>query len=271
MSLQLTAVTFSHGNNHVLKGVDLRIESGNFAAVLGPNGAGKSTLAKIVARIHRPDSGSVLADGVDIFAIPRRDHAQLVAYVPQSSAVPFELTVADSVLLGRTPHIGLRPANRDHQLVAEALERLNLSQLRDRRLSQLSGGQAQRVLIARALVQQPRVLLLDEPTSALDLRYQVETLQLVQAISAEEGVTSLIVIHDLNMAAAFCNQVVLLDQGVVAIDGSPADVLDADVLSRVYGLPVKVFKRDGQVEIRPEALGESARSRHLSGSELAIA
>jgi ABC-type cobalamin/Fe3+-siderophores transport system ATPase subunit len=271
MSLELSKITFSHGNNQVLKGVDLRIETGTFAAVLGPNGAGKSTLAKIVARIHRPETGTVLANGVDIFTIPRREHARLVAYVPQSSAVPFELTVADSVLLGRTPHIGLRPSAHDHQLVTDALQRLDLTPLRDRRLSQLSGGQAQRVLIARALVQEPKVLLLDEPTSALDLRYQVETLQLVQAISAEEGVTSLIVIHDLNMAAAFCDQVVLLDQGVVAIDGPPAEVLDAEVLSRVYGLPVKVFKRDGHVEIRPEALTDSAAGHYLADSALAIA
>ncbi len=267
MSLNISGLSFSHGSHRVLKEIDLHLERGTFTAVLGPNGAGKSTLAKLIARIYRPETGTVLASGVDIFAIPRRKHAQIVAYVPQAASAPFELTVAESVLLGRTPYVGLRPTAEDFDLVDEAIDRLGLADLRDRRLSQLSGGQAQRVLIARALAQQPEVLVLDEPTSALDLRYQVETLQLVQQISAEHAVTSLIVIHDLNMAAAFCDRVVLLDDGKIALDGPPDHVLDPAILSRVYGLDVAVLKHPGYVEVRPAALRR--RPQHATG--LAIA
>lgn len=254
MSLRISGVSFSHGTNRVLKGVDVELATGAFVALLGPNGAGKSTLAKVVARIYRPEGGQISAESLDLLALPRREHAKLVAYVPQSAGVPFELTVAESVLLGRTPYIGLRPTSHDRQVVEDAIVRLNLTELRDRRLSQLSGGQAQRVLVARALAQEPSILLLDEPTSALDLRYQVETLQLVREITREQGVTALIAIHDLNLAASFCDKIILLDNGRVALDGPPHEVLDAGVLSRVYGLDVEVIQREGYVEVRPEAL-----------------
>ncbi|MGW7292675.1 ABC transporter ATP-binding protein [Streptomyces xiamenensis] len=254
MSLDIGAVRFAYRRNPVLEGVDLRVAEGAFCALLGPNGSGKSTLTKIIARVLTPAGGSVSFGGRDLLTAPRREHARVVAYVPQSGATPFEQTVREAVLLGRTPHIGLRPTRADREIVDAAIERLGLAELGDRPMSQLSGGQAQRVLIARALAQQPRVLLLDEPTSALDLRYQIETLQIVRSVTREEGVTALIAIHDLNHAAHFCDQAVLLDGGRIVADGPPAQAFDADVLSRVYGLDVRVTHGENGVQVRPSAL-----------------
>ncbi|WP_020576396.1 ABC transporter ATP-binding protein [Actinopolymorpha alba] len=251
MSLVVEGVRFGYRKHQVLFGIDLTVRPGSFCALLGPNGSGKSTLTKIIARVLSPAAGSVSYDGRDLLGLPRRQHAKVVSYVPQSSEAPFELTVREAVLLGRTPHIGLRPGRRDWEQVDAAIERLSLSDLRHRRLSELSGGQAQRVLIARALAQEPRVLLLDEPTSALDLRYQIETLRLVRAVTRDQGVAALIAIHDLNHAARFCDQAVLLHSGRIVADGAPHEAYDAEVLGQVYGLEVDVEHRDGAVEVRP--------------------
>ncbi|PWV55135.1 ABC transporter ATP-binding protein [Nocardiopsis sp. L17-MgMaSL7] len=255
MSLDLDSVRFAYRRHRVLEDVSLSVEEGRFCALLGPNGSGKSTLAKIVARVLRPESGSVSFGGRDLLAAPRREHARVVAYVPQSGEAPFDQSVRDAVLLGRTPHIGLRPSRLDREVVDRAIDQLGLTDLRDRQLSQLSGGQAQRVLIARALAQEPKVLLLDEPTSALDLRYQIETLQIVRAVTRTQGVTALIAIHDLNHAAHFCDQAVLLHGGRIVADGPPSRAYDPQVLSSVYGLDVRVNSGEGGVvEVRPSVL-----------------
>lgn len=250
MSLSIADVRFRYGTRVILDGIDLTVAAGTMTALLGPNGSGKSTLAKVVARVHRPAGGTVAALGVDLLALPRREHAKVVAYVPQSSEAPFELTVRDMVLLGRTPHIGMRPSPRDWRIVDEQIELLSLGPLRHRPLSQLSGGQAQRALVARALAQEPSVLVLDEPTSALDLRHQVETLQIVRTVTRERGVAALVAIHDLNHAAYFCDQVAILDEGRVARAGAPIDVYEPELLGRVYGLQVEIRPGD-PVEVKP--------------------
>ncbi|MPV38265.1 ABC transporter ATP-binding protein [Georgenia subflava] len=249
--LQIHDVEFAYGRHQVLRGVNLAVADGTLCALLGPNGSGKSTLTKILAGVLRTKKGSVRLGDVDLLAMRPRERAKVVAYVPQSSEVPFELTVREAVTLGRTPHMGLRPTAEDVAVVEDAIQRLGLDGLAERRLSDLSGGQAQRVLIARALAQRPRVLLLDEPTSALDLRYQVETLQIVRQVAREEGVAALIAIHDLNHAATFCQQVVLLDGGRIVADGAAPEAYDADLLGQVYGLPVEVRHEGGQTQVRP--------------------
>lgn len=251
MTLDIDNIQFSYGKNQVLKGVSLQVQEGTFCALLGPNGSGKSTLTKVIARVHKPSAGSVHHAGVDVLHLNRREHARLVSYVPQSGEAPFDLTVREAVLLGRTPHFGMGPGAKDYAKVQEAVELLGLENLVDRNMSELSGGQAQRALVARAIAQEPQVLLLDEPTSALDLRYQIETLQLVRSITRTHGITALIAIHDLNHAARFCDQIVMLDQGRILRGGTPAEALDAEVLEQVYGLPVTVESRQGFVEVRP--------------------
>ncbi|WP_228759911.1 ABC transporter ATP-binding protein [Pseudactinotalea sp. HY158] len=256
-SLELAGITFAYGRHRVLHGVDLTVAAGHLCALLGPNGSGKSTLTKILAGVHKAAAGSARLGGIDLLALKPRERAKIVAYVPQSAEVPFELSVREAVLLGRTPHMGMRPAAADYDAVDHAIDRLGLWELTGRRLSELSGGQAQRVLIARALAQRPRVLLLDEPTSALDLRYQVETLQLVRRVAREEGVAALVAIHDLNHAALFCQQVVLLSGGRIVADGPAESAYDADTLGRVYGLPVDVVRDHDQIQVRP-VLAEGA-------------
>lgn len=251
MSLQITDVEFSYPKHQVLKGVSLEVEEGSFCALLGPNGSGKSTLTKIIAGIQKPAKGAVNFGGTSLLSLRRRDHARAVGYVPQSGEAPFDLTVREAVLLGRTPHFGLRPGKKDWQKVDDAIGLLGLTALEDRRLSELSGGQAQRALVARAIAQDTRLLLLDEPTSALDLRYQVETLQLVRWITRKRGITALIAIHDLNHAGRFCDQTVLLHGGKIVASGSPLEAFDEQTLSDVYGLSVTVEERDGYAEVRP--------------------
>lgn len=274
MSLRIEDIHFSYGDRPVLHGVTLEVGRGVFTGLLGPNGSGKSTLTKILARVHVPSKGTVALEGTDLLSLPRREHAKRVAYVPQSSEVPFELTVRESVLLGRTPYMGLRPKPADIALVEESIERLDLGELRDRRLSELSGGQAQRALIARALAQEPEVLLLDEPTSALDLRYQVDTLSLVRQVTREQGVAALIAIHDLNHAALFCDEIALLHGGSLVAWGAPEDAMRAETLSEVYGLPVHVERRDGAVEVRPVLSAEQlagATVTEVTGTHVATA
>ncbi len=249
--LSIRGVEFAYGKHQVLRGIDLDVAPGTLCALLGPNGSGKSTLTKILAGVLRTRHGSVRLGEADLLRMKPRERAKVVAYVPQSSEVPFELTVREAVTLGRTPHMGMRPTAEDLAVVESSIERLGLAELAERRLSDMSGGQAQRVLIARALAQRPRVLLLDEPTSALDLRYQVETLQIVRRVAREEGVAALIAIHDLNHAATFCQQVVLLSGGRLVADGPAPEAYDAELLGDVYGLPVEVLHDDGQTQVRP--------------------
>ncbi|WP_116953115.1 ABC transporter ATP-binding protein [Jiangella endophytica] len=259
--LSVRDVTFRHGRTTILHGVGFDLNRGDFCGLLGPNGSGKSTLAKILARVYRPECGAVTYDGADVLGMSRREAARLIAYVPQSSEVAFDLSVRDAVLLGRNPHIRVQPAARDWEVVESALDLLRLGDLADRSVASLSGGQAQRVLIARALAQEPRILMLDEPTSALDLRYQIETLQLIQEITASRQIISLIAIHELTHAHFFCNQVVLLDQGRVAAAGAPDAALSAERISDLYGIDVVVRPSGSRVEIFP-ALFDSGGDTH---------
>ena len=251
MSLVVEGIEFAYQKHQVLKGVSFEVAEGSFCALLGPNGSGKSTLTKIIAGVQKPSRGSVTYGGRNILALNRREHARTVGYVPQSAEAPFELSVREAVLLGRTPHFGISPRRRDWEKVDEAIQMLGLEELQSRKLSELSGGQAQRAIIARAVAQDTQVLLLDEPTSALDLRYQVETLQLVRKITRQKGITALIAIHDLNHAGRFTDQTVLLHGGRIVASGAPAEALQQQTIIDVYGLDVTVETRDGFVEVRP--------------------
>jgi iron complex transport system ATP-binding protein len=251
VTLEIRGARVRYGRRTVLDDLDLTVGEGQLVGLLGPNGSGKSTLLRAVCRILKPAGGTYWLDGRDLHAMPVRERAKLVAYVPQSSPPPFSLTVADAVMLGRTPHIGLRPTRADWDRVDEALDQLTLTDLADRPLDELSGGQAQRVLLARALAQQPAVLLLDEPTSALDLRHQVETLTLVRNLAEHRHLHALMAIHDLNLAARYCHEVALLHDGRVLTQGVPRAVYQADLIEQVYGLPVDVDTTRPVPEVRP--------------------
>jgi len=266
VSLSVQHLSFSYGARRVLQDVSLDVAPGTFCALLGPNGSGKSTLVKAIAGVHRAQSGTVTVEGRRTSSLGRRELAKVVGYVPQAGDAPFDLTVREAVMLGRTPHFGIAPRAEDRAKVEDAISRMGLEDIAERSMSELSGGQAQRALIARALAQDTRVLLLDEPTSALDLRYQIETLQLVRQITREEGISALIAIHDLNHAARYCDQIVVLHGGRLVADGSPAEALQASVLRTVYEVDVQVETREDGVEVRPRV---DAHGMTLTGSRLA--
>lgn len=251
MSLSVQHLSFSYGPRRILEDVTFEVAPGAFCALLGPNGSGKSTLVKAIAGVHRAKSGTVTVEGRETSSLGRRELARVVGYVPQAGDAPFDLTVREAVMLGRTPHFGIAPRAEDRAKVEDAIARMGLGDLAERSMSELSGGQAQRALIARALAQDTRMLLLDEPTSALDLRYQIETLQLVRQITREERISALIAIHDLNHAARYCDQIVVLHGGRLVADGSPAEALRAPVLRSVFEVDVEVDAREDAVEVRP--------------------
>ena len=228
----------------VLQNVDFQAEDGHFLAILGNNGAGKSTLLKCMNGILKPDAGSLLLDGEDLLTMPHRQVAQRVAFVAQTVAST-QMTVHDMVMLGRRPYMGWSFSREDHDIVHAAIARLGLMDMRGRFLNQLSGGKRQKVMLARALAQQPRLLLLDEPTSALDIRNQYQVLKIVGELCRTEGLTAVVVIHDLTLALRFCDRFLLMRDGQVYRCGG-LEVLDKTALREVYGVDAEPVVVNGR-------------------------
>lgn len=228
----------------VLQNVDFQAEDGHFLAILGNNGAGKSTLLKCMNGILKPDAGSLLLDGEDLLTMPHRQVAQRVAFVAQTVAST-QMTVHDMVMLGRRPYMGWSFSREDHDIVHAAMARLGLMDMRGRFLNQLSGGERQKVMLARALAQQPRLLLLDEPTSALDIRNQYQVLKIVGELCRTEGLTAVVVIHDLTLALRFCDRFLLMRDGQVYRCGG-LEVLDKTALREVYGVDAEPVMVNGR-------------------------
>jgi len=238
MIVRVDGVQFAYRGVPVLDGIGFAVEPGRFVAVLGNNGAGKSTLLKCINRILRPQQGAVLLDGDDAHRLSGHELARRLGYVPQRTEAT-RMTVYDTVLLGRKPHIAWDAGQRDHDVVARVLTQLNLDALALRYLDELSGGELQKVVVARALAQEPRVLLLDEPTSSLDLRNQLDVLDTVKRVTAARSVAVIAVMHDLNLALRYADRFVLLSDGKVHACGG-AEVVTSDTVSAVYGVPVNV-------------------------------
>ena len=234
-----------------VRGLSLRVEAGEWTALIGPNGAGKTSALRALAGLV-PYEGEVAVDGRDARALGRRALARLVAFVPQKPETPAELTVAEYVLLGRTPHISYfgGESRRDREAAARALRRLELDGFAERRLGSLSGGELQRTVLARALAQEAPVLLLDEPTTSLDLGRQQLVLELVDALRAD-GLTVVTTLHDLTLAGQYAHRLVLLDRGEVVADGAAGDVLSAPNVAAHYGANVRIVEEDGSVFVVP--------------------
>ena len=233
-----------HGGKDVLKDVSFALEQGQFLAILGNNGVGKSTLLKCLNKILRADSGQVLLDGENILQMSNHQVSRRMAFVAQT--VPStQMTVHDVVMLGRRPYMKFGFTEKDHQIVHSAMDRLNLDPLRGRFLNQLSGGERQKVMLARALAQQPKLLLLDEPTSSLDIHNQYQVLQIVQELCHHDGLTAIVVIHDLNLALRFCDRFLLLRQGQVYANGNYT-VLSPKALQDVYQIDGHVVEVENQ-------------------------
>lgn len=240
-----------HGGGEVLKDVNFTLEQGQFLAILGNNGVGKSTLLKCLNKILKADSGELLLDGESILQMSNHQVSQRIAFVSQT--VPnTQMTVHDVVMLGRRPYMKWGFTEKDHQIVHSAMERLNLESLRGRFLNQLSGGERQKVMLARALAQQPKLLLLDEPTSSLDIHNQYQVLEIVRELCHHDGLTAVVVIHDLNLALRFCDQFLLLRQGQVYANGDYR-VLTPEALKAVYQIDGRVVEVENQKMVLVES------------------
>lgn len=232
------------GGPDILKSVSFQLEKGKFLAVLGNNGAGKSTMLKCFNKIIFPDSGSVCMNQEEILNMPAKEIGKRIAFVAQT--VPnTQMTVHDMVMLGRRPYMRWGFTDEDHEIVHEAMERLQLLSMRGRFLNELSGGERQKVMLARALAQQPKLLLLDEPTSSLDLKNQYQVLEIVRDICKKGEITAIIVIHDLNLALRFCDRFLLMQDGGVYRFGG-YEVLDRKAINDVYGIDGDVIEVQGK-------------------------
>ncbi len=236
--LQASGLSFAYNGRPVLDGIDLAARRGQVTALLGPNGTGKTTLLRCLLGLLAPGAGRVLADGRDVRALKPAQRARLMAYVPQEVSLRFPMSVFEAVLLGRRPYLGWRPSHADFSVVERVLSGLGLGPLAERDLTTLSGGQRQKVALARALAQETDFLLLDEPTSSLDLKHQIEVLELAAAAARRRGMGVVMALHEVNMAARYADQVALLCGGAMAAQGAPDEVLDAGSIERVYGVAV---------------------------------
>ena len=256
-------VRVAYDGADVLRGVTLRIEPGEIVGVIGPNGSGKSTLLRTLSGTLQPAAGRALLRGKDIRLMKAPDRARVIGVVQQQSAAAFAFTVRDVVAMGRHSHVGLLKAmtEADLEAVDWALERTDCTALEDRPVTELSGGELQRVVIARALAQQPEALLLDEPTNHLDINHQLEIGELLVSLNRDRGMTIVWVSHDLNLAAEFCRRIVVLSAGRVAADGPPEKVITGELLDRVYGvdLPVNTNPVTGRPHVLLAARGRNTQ------------
>jgi iron complex transport system ATP-binding protein len=242
--LSVHGLTVSYAAHTVLRDVSFEVARGDLVVVLGPNGAGKTTLLRTIAKVVSPKVGTVLLDGRDIAKLPVGQLMKTLSVVPQSEGSVFSFTVQDIVAMGRTPHLPpLAPlSQRDWQIIREAMEATDVWELRDRLFTELSGGEQRRVLIAKALAQEPQLLLLDEPTANLDLHYQLEVVELIQRLNRERGITVLAVLHDLNLAAMLGYRFILMHRGRIYALGNADEVLTPQNIQQVYGVPVVVTR-----------------------------
>jgi len=240
--LRAATVCAFYGESRALNGVSLEVGEGEFVGLAGPNGSGKTTLIRVLSGVIEPSSGEATLDGRNVRRIPSRELAKSVAVIPQQAGSTFDFSVLETVLMGRYAHLGrLRfETARDYEAARRCLEQTGMLHLAGRGVAQLSGGERQRTFIARALAQEARFLLLDEPTAHLDLRHQVELMNLVAELNRREGLGILVALHDVNLAARYCQRLLLLHEGAAVAHGAPRDVMTERNLSLAYGTRVRV-------------------------------
>lgn len=240
--IEANNLKYRYNSNWVLNGFSFAVEQGEIVGIIGPNGSGKTTILKLLSKVFRQESGNIRLMGQDIASMKHREIAKLVAVVPQGTSIAFPFTVREIVLMGRSPHLGLLQMEResDMKMADNAMALTDTLEFADRTIDELSGGERQRVIIARALAQEPEVMLLDEPTSYLDINHQIEIFDLIKRLNSERHITFVIVSHDLNMAAEYCDRLVLLKSGNVYKDGSPRDVITEADIREVYKANVVV-------------------------------
>jgi iron complex transport system ATP-binding protein len=263
--VQARNLSFRYQRNWVLRNVSLTLDSGELVGLIGPNGSGKSTLFKVLNGILRPQEGQALFQGREISQWPRKLLAQKMAMVAQEVPDQFPFTVLELVLMGRYPHLGALEfeGRRDLSLASRAMELVDVAHLQHRLLGDLSGGERQRALVARALCQEPVCLLMDEPTAFLDLRYQLDLFILVGKLAKESRLGAVIISHDINLAAQFCDRLLLMDRGRIACQGPPAEVVRPEHLEGVYGCRLFVDQSpiSGKPRVTPVPAGDGDQAK----------
>jgi iron complex transport system ATP-binding protein len=237
IELEMRNATLGYNHQPVLQDITLKVSPGEMVGLIGPNGSGKSTIIKALSHVISPLSGKILVGGRDIAGIPRRKLACMVGVVPQLPLLPSAFTAFEIVLMGRNPHLGLfqSEGRRDWTMAWDAMEKTATGPLAARRVNELSGGEIQCLLIARVLVQETQAILLDEPTANLDIGRQLEILDLIKRLCTEDNLTVLAAVHDLNLAAQYCDRLFLIDEGRIHAQGTPAEVITDKNIKQVYG------------------------------------
>ncbi len=251
MKLQINDCSFSYNIQLVLDHISMQISEGEVVSIIGPNGSGKSTLLRCICRVLQPRGGVVYLNNQDVAHLKPRELARLLGYVPQSGAEVFPLTVYEAVLLGRKPYLSWGVGPKDREIVDRILRFMKIEEFALKYINEMSGGEKQRVLIARALAQEPEVLMLDEPTSNLDIKHQLEVLGLMQKFAHEGGMTVIMVLHDLNLASRFSDKLVLINEGKVFASGPPAAVLNPANIRAVYDVEADVDQNGLGIQVLP--------------------
>jgi iron complex transport system ATP-binding protein len=235
--IEVENLSLAYGRNVVVKDLTFQVMPGEIVGLIGPNGSGKSTIIKALSRIIEPNSGKILLNGKNISRISRAELARLIGVVPQMPLLPSAFTAFEIVLMGRNPHLGLLQyeSAKDMSITWEAMGKTATQSLTERRISELSGGEIQRVVIARVLAQEPKSILLDEPTANLDINHQVEILDLIKNLCLENNLTVVITLHDLNLASQYCSRLILINNGRIHAQGTPGEVINSENIKEVYG------------------------------------
>ena len=277
VKITIEGLTFSYGNNKILDSLDMVVGDSEVLSLVGPNGCGKTTLIKCICRILRPE-GTILLGESNIESMGQREIAKYIGYVPQSASGVLSATIFDTILMGRMPHMGWRVGNRDIEKAVKTMKLLHVEQFALKNFNELSGGQKQRVLIARALCQEPEVLLLDEPTSNLDVKHQLEVMDTVHSLVKNTGISAVMAIHDLNLAAKYSDTLVMLKNGKNHAVGTPKTILTPDNIRVLFGVeavvmndldwpyvvPIKPLNSKEQRQIPDQGQGAQEPPHHLA-------
>ncbi|MDR1247256.1 MAG: ATP-binding cassette domain-containing protein [Clostridiales Family XIII bacterium] len=260
--IRVENLSFAYGGVEVFHGIDFTVGEGQILSLVGPNGAGKTTLLKCLNRLLEPSSGIVAVAGKGVKTLSRLELARTVAYVPQASLAIFPMTVFDAIMLGRKPYLNWSPRKRDFDMVSNIIDQLELTDMAMRDINQMSGGERQKVAIARAIVQEPKILLFDEPTTYLDLKYQLRIMQFIRDIVREQNICSVITTHDLNLALQFSDRLAVLKDGALVAEGDTA-IMTEDLILDVYGVEARLLPNDDKLYMAPVRAVDGHSHEHV--------
>lgn len=251
MTLHIKNLSFAYKKGFkILDDISISLEQGNILGILGPNGTGKTTFIKCINRIHEPLEGEIIFEDRNLRALKHEDVAKIIAYVPQYINTSFSMSVIDAVMMGRLPYAKRSYSEDDKKIVFEVIRSMELEDFAFRNIRELSGGERQRVFVARALAQNPKMIILDEPTSSLDLHNQLFILRIIEKVAREKNITIMMTIHDLNLAAMFCDKILMLKNKKIFAYGSTDEVLTEDNVNTMYKVNTKITEEEGYKHIR---------------------